>query len=113
MVFKQNAYRAISNSDADESREIVSVDYHYCLFGQWYFGEQGERFKNTTGFAQIDLPHQQVHQSIMQALTRREENWQGDENIRNEIVTNVKEMELSSQTLRNKIDMMVDEKNIH
>jgi uncharacterized coiled-coil DUF342 family protein len=111
MVFKQNAYRAISNSSADESREIVSVDYHDCLFGQWYFGEQGERFKATTSFSQIDLPHQQIHQSIMQALNKSEENWQGDENIRNEIVANIKDMELSSQTLLNKIDMMVAERN--
>ncbi len=113
MVFKQNAYRAISNSNAAESRELVRVDYHDCLFGRWYFGEQGERFNNTTSFAQMDLPHQQIHQSILQALIKSEENWQGDENIRNEIVANIKEMELSSQTLLNKIDMVVTEKNIH
>lgn len=111
MVFKQNAYRVISNSDADESREIVSVDYHDCLFGQWYFGEHGERFRDTTSFAQIDLPHQQIHQSIMNALSLSEENWQGDKEIRSSIVANIKEMELSSQTLHNKIDMMVAEKN--
>jgi len=113
MVFKQNAYRAISNDDADESREIVSVDYHDCLFGQWYFGEQGDRFKSTVNFAQIDLPHQQIHQSIMQALSGYEENWQGDQSIRSEIVANIKEMELSSKTLLNKIDLMVAEKNMN
>ena len=58
MVFKQNAYRAVSDRGADESRKIVSTDYHDCLFGQWYFGDQGQRFNNTTSFSQIDLPHQ-------------------------------------------------------
>jgi len=111
MVFKQNAYRAISNKDADESRKIVSVDYHDCSFGQWYFGEQGERFRGTTSFAQIDSPHQQIHKSIMSALNLSEKNWQGDKEIRRNIVADIKEMELSSQTLHNKIDMMVAEKN--
>lgn len=113
MVFKQNAYRAISNNDADESRDIVSADHHDCLFGQWYFGEQGERFKNRASFSQIDMPHQQIHRSIMQALSGCDKNWQGDESIRNEIVINIKEMEFSSKTLLNKIDMIVAEKNIH
>lgn len=111
IVFKQNAYRAISNNDADESRKTVSTDYHDCLFGQWYFGEQGERFNSRASFSQIDLPHQQLHQSIMQALSGCDKNWQGDESIRDEIVTNMKEMELSSKTLLNKIDMMIAEKN--
>lgn len=113
MVFKQNAYRAISKNDEahSESRKIVSADYHDCLFGQWYFGEQGERFKNTAGFSQIDLPHQKVHESIMQALQGYEKNWQGDEYVRNEIISNVKSMESSSKTLLSKIDEMVAEKN--
>ncbi len=110
MVFKQNAYRAISNESADESRDIVSVDYHDCQFGQWYFGEQGERFSNTASFSQIDLPHQQIHQSIMQALSLSKENWQGEEGIRNSIVASIEEMELSSQNLLSTIDMMVAEK---
>ncbi len=112
MVFKQNAYRAVSNKNADESRKVVSVDYHDCLFGQWYFGEQGERFNTTKSYSQIDIPHQQIHQSIMHALHKSDENWQGDESIRNDIVENIKEMESSSQFLLQKIDNMVAEKNM-
>ncbi len=111
MVFKQNAYRAISNNDADESRKIVSVDYHDSLFGQWYFGEQGQGFKETASFSQIDAPHQQMHQSIMQALNGCDDNWQGEQSVRDDIVANIKEMEASSQTLLTSIDMMVAEKN--
>lgn len=109
MVFKQNAYRAISNSGAIESREIVSADHHDCLFGKWYFGEQGERFKETKSFSQIDSPHQQIHQSIIKALNGSDDNWQGDESIRRDIVENIKDMETSSQTLLNYIDKMVEE----
>ena len=111
MVFKQNAYRAISNEDANKSRQIVSTDHHDCLFGQWYFGEKGERFKSTVSFAQIDMPHQKIHESIKHALHGYEKNWQGEQSIRDDIVTNIKEMESSSKTLLNIIDRMVIEKN--
>jgi len=111
MVFKQNAYRAISKGDSDNSREIVSADYHDCLFGQWYYGEQGQRFQDTASFSKIDSPHQQIHQSIMQALSGYEDNWQSDKTIRDEIVSNITTMELSSQSLIKQIDIMVTEKN--
>ncbi len=115
MVFKQHAYRAILNADAgaNESRNIVSTDYHDCLFGQWYFGEQGKLFGNRASFVDIDLPHQQIHESVLQALALRGENWQSDQGIRNNIVNSIKKMELSSETLLNKIDLMVDEPNIN
>ncbi|GAA6172298.1 hypothetical protein NBRC116592_19680 [Colwellia sp. KU-HH00111] len=113
MVFKQNAYRAISNNDDehDESRKIVTADHHDCLFGQWYFGEQGKRFENTESFSKIDLPHQKVHQSIVQALQGYEKNWQGNKSIRDEIIENVCNMESSSKVLLSRIDEMVTEKN--
>jgi len=113
MVFKQNAYRAVSNSDAGSSRELVSVDYHDCSFGQWYFGEPGERFKSTNNFSKIDQPHQHIHQSILDAIGKMDEDWQGNEEIRNNIVNDMKEIELSSQELLNYIDLMVAEKNIN
>lgn len=111
MVFKQNAYRAITNNKAVESREIASSDYHDCLFGQWYFGEEGQRFKDTVSFSQIDQPHQELHELIMSALRLSDENWQSEEKIRNDIVTNVQKMEFSSQTLIKTINQMVAENN--
>lgn len=113
MVFKQNAYRAVSNSDANSSRELVSVDYHDCSFGQWYFGESGERFKMTDNFSKIDKPHQHIHQSIRQAVNKMDDDWQGNEKIRDSIVNDMKEIEISSQQLLNYIDLMVAEKSYH
>lgn len=113
MVFKQNVYIAISNNDTDENHEIVSVDYHDSLFGQWYFGEQGDRFKSRASFSQLESPYQQIHQSIIQALSESEKNWQDETSIRDNIVENIKSMELSSKELLNKIDTMVTEKNMN
>lgn len=107
MVFKQNAYRAVSNDDAISSRERVSQEPKSSVFGQWYYGESGQHFGNRASFAQIDMPYQEVHQAISQALGYRDGNWQADLNIRNEIVSNIRDMELSSQTLFNKIDELV------
>lgn len=110
MVLKQNAYRAVSNEDAAASRERVSLGPEDSLFGQWYYGEQGLHFKGRSSFSQIDMPYQKVHHSIMQALGHRDGNWQADLSIRNEIVTNIRNMETSSQTLFDQIDRLVVEK---
>ncbi|MEY8214215.1 MAG: methyl-accepting chemotaxis protein [Colwellia sp.] len=113
MVFKQHAYKSLSGDNAETSREIASEDHHDCLFGQWYFGEQDTRFENTVSFSRIDEPHQQMHKSIMKALGGFDQDWQGNENIRNEIVTNIKEMEDASKVLLSSIDDMVIENNKH
>jgi len=48
----------------------------------------------------------------MQALSGCEENWQNDQSIRNNIVDNIKQMELYSKALINNLDMMVAENNM-
>jgi len=113
MVFKQHAYRTLSGENVEDSREIVSTDHRHCLFGQWYFGEQDTRFQNTASFSRIDKPHQQMHTSIMQALSGFDQDWQGNPNIRKDIVTNIEEMEAASKELLSNIDDMVVENNKH
>jgi len=113
MVFKQHAYRTLSGENMKDSREIVTTTHHDCIFGQWYFGDQATRFEKTSSFAKIDAPHQQMHQSIMLALSGFDQGWQGNENIRKEIVTNIEEMEASSKELLSSIDDMVVENNKH
>jgi methyl-accepting chemotaxis protein len=110
MVFKQNAYRAISTPDDTQSREIVTVDCHHCLFGQWYYGENGASFSHTKAFKDIEQPHEQVHLSINHALINIENNWEADESIRKQIIDDVKTMEASCSTLLTNIDNMVVEK---
>ena len=110
MVFKQNAYRSITNPEDSQSRAIVTVDCHECLFGQWYFGEQGAVFNQTKSFAQIPEAHEQVHHSISQAIDSLSLNWESDETVREQIVAHVEEMESSSQELLSYIDSMIIEK---
>ena len=94
IVFKQNAYRAVSDNDALESRKQVSEDDHRSLFGKWYFGEQGETFKATASFAEIEQPHREIHQLISQALSNKDKNWQDDKEIREAIINDMKGMEI-------------------
>ncbi len=110
-VFKQNAYRAVSSSEAEESRKVVSMDYHDCMFGQWYFSEQGQNFSHTKSFSRIDSLHQQLHQSIMQALVKKDESSQGGKDIKDDVVANMNQMESSSKELADLIDLIVVEKN--
>ena len=49
----------------------------------------------------------------MLAIGKMDEDWQGNENIRNSIVNDMKEIELSSEKLLNHIDLMVEEKSIN
>lgn len=110
ITFKQNAYQAVSNSSAVESRNLVSTDHHDCLLGQWYFGEQSSSFKHTVSFANIEQQHKKIHDVILQALSHKEKNWQGDEKMRNLIVHNMEEMELFSQEVLDNIENMLTEK---
>jgi len=110
-VFKQNAYRAVSSSEAEESRKIVSMDYQDSMFGQWYFSEQGQSFSHTKSFSRIDSLHQQLHQSIMQALVEKDESSQSGKDIKDDVVANMNQMESSSKELADLIDLIVVEKN--
>jgi len=110
MVFKQNAYRSITNADDSQSRAVVTVDCHECSFGQWYFGEQGAIFNQTKSFGKIEQVHEQVHDSIIQAIDHLSLNWENDTSIRNQIIFYVEEMESSSQELLSYIDSMIIEK---
>ena len=109
MVFKQTAYRAISNKDDITSRQLVTTNDHDCLFGKWYYGEQGASFNKTSSFTKIEQPHKQIHHSILNAINNLENNWEEDENIRQEIINDITIMEESSNTLLNLIDTTVKE----
>ncbi|NQY89192.1 MAG: CZB domain-containing protein [Colwellia sp.] len=110
MVYKQNGYRSITNPEDNDSRAMVTIDCHECLFGQWYYGEQGAMFKQTSSFEKIPYVHEQLHQSISQAIDKLSLNWEVDENVRGQIVTAMEQMESFSQTLSEYIDAIIIEK---
>jgi len=110
MVFKQNAYRAISEPSDISRRDSVCIDTRSCLFGQWYFGDESQRFSNTSSFSKIDQPHEQVHQSISAAISLLDKGWESNAAVRNEIVTHVENMEQASNQLLRLLDEMVVER---
>lgn len=110
MVFKQNAYRSITNPEDSQSRAVVSVDCNECLFGQWYFGEQGAIFNQTNSFDKIPQAHEQVHHSITEAIDGLSLNWESDIAIRKQIVVHIEDMENASQELLSYLDNMITEK---
>ncbi|USD66917.1 methyl-accepting chemotaxis protein [Vibrio sp. SCSIO 43136] len=110
MVFKQTAYRAISDPTDMDSRKAVTIDTHSCSFGHWYYGEQGAHFNATRAFASIDQPHAIVHESITAAIGLLDKGWESDQNLRDQIVQYVETMEASSNQLLRLLDKMVIEK---
>ena len=78
--------------------------------GQWYFGEQGAIFNQTKSFGKIEKAHEQVHDSIIQAIDYLSLNWENDASVRKQIIVHVEEMESSSQELLSYIDSMIIEK---
>jgi len=111
VVYKQNAYKAVSNKDEVESKNLVVTNYHDCLFGQWYYGESGGNFKQTHSFSSLETPHKKIHMLIENALTSSEKNWESNDIIREEIIYSMTSMETECSQLFTNIQAVVHEKS--
>jgi len=111
VVYKQNAYRAVSSSEEADSREMVVEDYHDCLFGQWYYGEDGSNFKQTQSFNSLEMPHKQIHVLIQDALDCSEQNWESDDSVREKILYSMTSMEEECSQLLTNIQAIVVERS--
>ncbi|MDP2561268.1 methyl-accepting chemotaxis protein [Psychrobium sp. 1_MG-2023] len=107
IVYKQNAYRGLSNSEEQGSIDLSLIDHRDSLFGQWYYGEGSDTFSETQAFAQIEQPHINLHQTVHQAFAMLQQDWQQDKSVRNAIIDEIAQMEQSSDTLLQAIDEMV------
>lgn len=111
MVFKQNAYRALSDDKQDDSRELVDIEPEQGLFGQWYYSDKSQTFSQTKAFSMIETPLQQMHQSIKEALMNLERDWESDKRVRGNITAHVDNMEQASEQLIMQLDNMIKEKH--
>lgn len=114
IIFKQNGYIAIENSDRTAEANAISVDDHNCRLGKWYFEGLGkEMFSQTNAYAKLSHPHNNVHQFTAAALDYSRHNWQEDSSILNNIVDSMKKSEHASAEVMLFIDQMIEEKHQH
>ena len=111
LVFKQNAYMAVTSGVDSEEAEAVKVDHHGCLLGKWYYeGEGREKFGATGSFRHLETPHVGVHSSIHQALDLVAQDWERDRQLKEAIVSAFESAETASDEVMQLIDRMVEER---
>lgn len=76
IVWKAEIYRFIMDVSKVQSSDMA--DHHACRLGRWYYqGEGYELYRNTSGYKQLEKPHQQVHDCGIAALNAKsEQNYQ-------------------------------------
>ncbi len=114
IIFKQNGYIAIENTDRTSEANAISVDSHNCRLGKWYFEGLGkENFSQTSAYAKLSSPHNNVHQFTAAALDYSHQNWQENTTILNNIVEAMQKSEQASLEVMQFIDQMIEEKHQH
>jgi hypothetical protein len=73
-------------------------------------GDGKEKFSDTHGYGQLHQPHKAVHYHVQQALLLSDGNWQKDASLRDEIIAEMNQAELTSNQVLQAIDQMIDEK---
>jgi len=69
LVYKQNVYLAMSQGQESDEARAVSVDYHNCNLGKWYYeGEGQEYFGQLQAFKDLEKPHSMSIRQPMQLL---------------------------------------------
>ncbi|WP_417347552.1 CZB domain-containing protein [Ferrimonas sp.] len=66
-VWKHGVYEQVVNGRLDET----PCNHKNCRFGLWYadVGQQSQ-YRNLAGFDRVDLPHQRVHQTGIEAVEK-------------------------------------------
>ncbi len=114
IMYKQNAYIAITNTEFCPQAEAINVSNHECRLGKWYFEGIGlQQFSRTNAYPKLDHPHQDVHKYTQQAYQCSRQNWLDDDRLLDQIIRNMEKSERASEEVMNCINAMVDEKHQH
>lgn len=106
IMFKSNAYSSV----ATETEEQDFVRHTECRFGQWYFGEGKDLFAGTKSYSAIDPVHKGVHDNAIKNIAYVKEKRAMELSVKEDIITNFKEMEKTSEQLFSLLDTMIEEK---
>ncbi|GGP19381.1 hypothetical protein GCM10010970_10330 [Silvimonas iriomotensis] len=67
ITLKLEVYKVLMGISKLTSAELP--DHHACALGQWYATDEiRQRFARVPGYAELDVPHSQVHQNAAQAV---------------------------------------------
>jgi len=114
IIYKQNGYIAIENSERTTEAAAISVDSHNCRLGKWYYEGIGkDHFSSTAAYSKLASPHNDVHQFTARALEGSSQNWQDNADALNNIVTNMEKSERASAEVMLLIDKMIEEQHQH
>jgi len=112
IIYKQNAYIAIENSEGCAEQKAIMVDNHNCRLGKWYYEGIGyETFRTMQAYSHLDFPHQEVHRTTQTAYEVSRSNWAEDPAKLDEIIKQMQSSEESSALVMQYIDEMVEEKH--
>ncbi|MBU0753256.1 MAG: CZB domain-containing protein [Gammaproteobacteria bacterium] len=112
MIYKQRAYMALNSNGEEEYVKAVSVDFHGCRLGKWYYeGDGKERFSSVPSYRSLEVPHRTVHHSAHRLLASIDRGWERDSAVQQEIYEALSEMEEGSNGVMEVIDRMVAEKH--
>ncbi len=112
IIYKQNGYIAIESPQDCPQRQAIMVDNHNCRLGKWYYEGIGyETFRTTHAYSKLDAPHRDVHKATQAAYTISREDWQGDPQKLDEIISHMRLAEQASGEVMQYIDEMVKEKH--
>lgn len=113
IIYMQNAYRAVElckMPDCEEGR-AVKTDHKNCRLGKWYLDAGKAAFGKTAAYAKLDAPHSVVHTSVHRALALAQEDWIGDESVRDNLVQQLETAENASSQVIQLVSEMVKEKH--
>lgn len=103
VIWKVNTYlSAITGKE-----QFAFVDHHNCRLGKWYYeGEGHQFFKSTPSYSSLESPHSVVHNSTHKIFDLMKTDAVGSEKM----VNAIKEMEVASNHVFEKLDAILDEK---
>ena len=112
IIFKHNAYATVFNEDAEKAATFAN--HHNCRMGKWYYEGDGKRlFSHTEAYKKMELPHQNVHNSVHRAVEcAHKGNCLSQDNF-DKLINTMMVMEDNSHQLFIYLDDMVKEANPH
>jgi len=114
IIFKQNGYVAIENTNPCPQADAINVDHHSCRLGKWYYEGIGyEKFRGTHAYNSLELPHGDVHSFTQHAYATSRENWMENSELLNNIINQMQQSEDASADVMAQIDAMIEEKHHH
>ncbi|HHH35451.1 MAG TPA: chemotaxis protein [Gammaproteobacteria bacterium] len=110
IIYKQNAYIAVNNTDREEEAQAISVDNHNCRLGKWYYeGIGSQYFSHLPSYAALEAPHEVVHSSAHHALDLAHQDWLHNDEVMEGIVAELGQMEAASLEVMNLLTSMTEE----